>query len=98
MNRETFDVDISTNANMDILMEVFKTYKLTKNEALGALSFRIDNYNIEITRFRKEASYIDHRRPSFITFECSAKEDIMRRDFTINGLMYRFVTKVETTT
>lgn len=88
LNRETFDVDISTNANMDILMEVFKTYKLTKNEALGALSFRIDNYNIEITRFRKEDSYIDHRRPSFITFECSAKEDIMRRDFTINGLMY----------
>ena len=88
LGRETFDIDIATNATMDVLVECFKSYRLVINEALGALSFHIDKYNIEITRFRKEADYKDHRRPHFLEFDCSAQEDVMRRDFTINGLLY----------
>lgn len=43
---------------------------------------------MEITTFRTEGAYEDHRRPSQVTFTDSIEEDLARRDFTINAMAY----------
>ena len=45
-----------------------------------------DNHEYEVTTFRTEDLYVDYRRPSHVTFVRSLKEDLKRRDFTINAL------------
>ena len=46
--------------------------------------------NYEITTFRKDGEYLDHRHPEKVTFTHDLSEDVSRRDFTINALVYDF--------
>ncbi|NLW14737.1 MAG: HD domain-containing protein [Erysipelothrix sp.] len=85
---ETHDIDINTNATTEVLSELFSMYSPTVYETYGNLTFKLDEYNIDITRFRKEGKYIKHRYPTGINFNATLKDDIMRRDFTINALVY----------
>lgn len=47
-----------------------------------------DVYAFEVTTYRVDGEYKDHRRPSSVTFTPSLKEDLQRRDFTINAMAY----------
>ncbi len=47
----------------------------------------------EITTFRKDGPYLDHRRPEKVTFTTELTKDLSRRDFTINALVYDFKTQ-----
>lgn len=88
LGRKTYDIDISTNMPFDMLKEIFKAYTPQFFESYGNLSFKHDQYQIEITRFRKEGKYINHRHPSTLDFEASLFDDLERRDFTVNALLY----------
>jgi tRNA nucleotidyltransferase/poly(A) polymerase len=46
-----------------------------------------DYLNVQVATFRADGEYIDGRRPKNVTF-CSAREDALRRDFTINGMFF----------
>ena len=46
----------------------------------------VSRTNYEVTTFRAEAEYVDHRRPSEVYFVRDLKEDLQRRDFTINAI------------
>ncbi len=85
---ETFDIDINTNASTDVLSEIFIDYSPMVYENYGNLNFKYGEYTVDITRFRKEGKYKKHRYPSSINFKATLKDDILRRDFTINGLVY----------
>jgi len=47
--------------------------------------------NIEVATFRSDGAYIDGRRPQDVTFTGTAKNDVERRDFTINALLINIV-------
>ncbi|OPZ36647.1 MAG: CCA-adding enzyme [Tenericutes bacterium ADurb.BinA155] len=52
----------------------------------GSIKVMEGSNEIDITTFRKEGAYLDHRHPDSITFIKDPKEDYLRRDFTINAL------------
>lgn len=90
LGKESHDFDLCTNMSLEEIKEVFKDniYNFG-GEKFGTLiikGFKNDFY--EITQFRKDGNYSDGRRPDEVIFCDDAKEDVMRRDFTINGLLY----------
>jgi poly(A) polymerase len=50
----------------------------------------IDSHEIvtEVATFRSDVAYLDGRHPTEVRFSSSAREDVLRRDFTINGMMF----------
>lgn len=79
------DVDIATNATPHEIAQLFpKYFDLGIEHGTIAVLERGETY--EITTFRTEQGYEDFRRPSQVTFVRSLKEDLKRRDFTMNAL------------
>jgi len=56
--------------------------------AHGTLTFRFERNSYEITSFRLDGPYEDHRHPTWVQFTSSLLEDLSRRDFTINAMAY----------
>ncbi len=89
LKKETYDVDITTSMLPNELKNILKEYTLnTKYIKYGCLKFKVDKFNIEITTYRKEGIYHNHRNPSYIEFTNKLDEDLKRRDLTINALCY----------
>lgn len=85
------DYDFATDANPDQILDVFKDYNTYEvGKKFGTISVLIDDAKYEITTFRKESDYNDNRHPSSVVFTDSLKEDVSRRDFTINAIAYNF--------
>ena len=82
---ESNDIDITTNATPKDLCSIFKDAIMPKVE-YGAVSIIINQIPFEITTFRKEFDYQNNRRPEKIIYIDSLKEDLLRRDFTINTI------------
>ena len=81
-----YDLDFATSMPSQQLFETFiKMPHIQHYPEFGAVHFKYDVYDIEITQFRKEANYQAFRYPT-ITFTESRLEDSWRRDFTINAL------------
>lgn len=60
----------------------------------GTVTVVIDHEPLEITTYRIDGSYSDHRRPDSASFTRSLLEDLKRRDFTMNALAYNPTTGV----
>jgi len=82
LGREPKDYDISTNARPEQLLELFP-----KAQLVGVQFGVVLVDGIEIATFRSDHSYADGRHPSQVVFENDAKQDVLRRDFTINALL-----------
>ena len=81
------DYDITTNARPEQIEALFeKTLEVGK--AFGVVMVIEDGIQFEIATFRAEHGYSDGRRPDVVTFSSTPQEDVIRRDFTINGLLY----------
>lgn len=90
LNRETFDIDITTKAHPDQIKEVFKDYKTIDIGArFGTIKVFDGTDEYEITTFRRESGYSDKRHPEKIEFANDILEDLKRRDFTINAMAKR---------
>lgn len=86
---ELHDFDMATNADPEDLLEIFKDYKvLNHGIAFGTLGVVVDETGFEITTYRGEAGYTDLRHPDKVEFLKSKDEDLKRRDFTINAMMF----------
>lgn len=81
----TQDVDICTNATPTELTKIFPNLDTT-HQKYGQVQITMEPYTIEITTYRQETHYQSHRYPTQITFVSTLKEDLPRRDFTINTL------------
>ena len=89
LNIEPNDYDLTTNALPDNIQEVFKNYNtIPTGIKHGTLTVISDGHPIEITTYRKDEGYEDHRHPNKVTFSTSLEEDCARRDFTMNALSY----------
>jgi len=86
MNVEPQDVDVATDAPPDRVLGLFKK-TIPVGEAFGVVIVRVGGIGYEVATFRKEGQYQDGRRPTSICF-VSKEEDVSRRDFTCNGLLY----------
>lgn len=83
------DYDLCTNAHPQKLLKIFKNYKvLTHGIDFGTLTVVLEFGSIEITTYRGESGYVDGRHPENLDFNVSLVEDLKRRDFTINTLVY----------
>lgn len=80
------DIDIATSATPRDLMEIFQDACLP-NEEYGAVTLHVGAYQLEITTFRREFTYFNNRKPIEIEYIQDLKEDLLRRDFTINTLV-----------
>ncbi len=85
--RVPYDWDITTNATPD---EVKSLFKITYDTGLkhGTVTVSYEGTLVEVTTWRKEAHYSDHRRPDHVDFTESLSEDLARRDFTMNAIAY----------
>lgn len=89
LNKVPYDYDITTNASPEQMLESFKSFKVVETGIKhGTITVFIEGEGIEITTYRIDGAYSDHRRPLNVTFTTSLKEDLARRDFTINALAY----------
>ena len=87
LGRPSKDYDVATDAEPAEVQRLFP-----KTEAVGAafgvILVKSEGIAVEVATFRHDHDYRDGRRPEGVTFTRSAREDVERRDFTINGLLY----------
>jgi len=79
------DIDICTNARIKDIKRLFKQVE-SIDEKYGFVTINHKNINFEITIFRKELEYKNNRKANKIVYVNTLKEDLLRRDFTINTL------------
>ncbi|WP_239254521.1 CCA tRNA nucleotidyltransferase [Listeria ilorinensis] len=85
LERAISDVDIATSAFPEEVKMIFaRTYDTGIKH--GTVTVNEDGEHYEVTTFRTEGSYTDFRRPEEVTFIRSLKEDLLRRDFTMNAI------------
>ena len=88
-NSPAKDWDITTNALPAQVESVFSGYHLIETGLKhGTVTVVIDHEPIEITTYRIDGDYSDHRHPDSVHFTRSLKDDLERRDFTMNALAY----------
>ena len=80
------DYDITTNATPEEVVKIFpKTVPV--GAQFGVILVIIDGQPFEVASFRYDGPYLDGRRPTQVRYG-TLQEDIFRRDFTINGMVY----------
>ena len=86
---EPTDYDVATDATPDEVMRIFpETYAVGAQFGVVLVPLRDDaNRTVEVATFRSDIGYSDGRHPDQVCFSQSAREDVERRDFTINGLL-----------
>ncbi len=85
------DIDITTSAKPETVEEILKQNNIKVIETglqHGTVTAVLNGENYEITTFRKDGEYKDNRRPESVSFVDDVKEDLSRRDFTINAMAY----------
>lgn len=85
LNDDFSDIDITTNALPDEVKKIFRK-SIDTGIQHGTVTILINGDSFEVTTFRTEDDYIDHRTPEKVEFVSDLKEDLDRRDFTINAM------------
>src|SRR5712664_739524 len=88
---EPKDFDVATSATPDVVMEMFaKTYSVGAHFGVVLVCTHDgDGAEIatEVATFRHDGAYSDGRRPDAVKFSTDPREDVLRRDFTINAML-----------
>jgi len=90
------DFDVATSAHPDAVLAVFpKTFAVGVHfgvvlvcEEVAGDRGEVREIVTEVATFRSDVAYLDGRHPTEVRFAASAREDVLRRDFTINGMMF----------
>ena len=81
------DYDITTSAPPEIILTIFEK-TIPTGIKHGTVTVINGGIAAEVTTYRADGEYADHRRPESVTFVKSLKEDLARRDFTVNAIAY----------
>src|SRR5271154_7483067 len=91
LGTEAKDFDVATSATPDAVMGMFsKTYSVGAHFGVVLVCTPDDENGeiaTEVATFRHDGAYSDGRRPDAVRFSTDAREDVLRRDFTINGML-----------
>ncbi len=85
MNVQVKDIDIATSAAPETVLELFDKVIPTGLQH-GTVTVLYKQFSYEVTTFRKENEYVNHRHPKTVQFVDELHEDLLRRDFTINAM------------
>lgn len=89
MGLETHDYDITTSALPDEIKSVFSDMRIVETGIKhGTVTVISDAITAEITTYRSDGTYEDHRHPQSVIFTSRLQEDLSRRDFTVNAIAY----------
>ena len=87
LGREPDDWDITTSASPEEVKALFHR-TIDTGIAHGTVTVMVDKTGYEVTTYRIDGKYEDGRHPTEVTFTRNLKEDLLRRDFTINAMAY----------
>jgi len=87
LGKEPQDWDITTNAKPNQTKSLFEKTVDTGIKH-GTVTVIINGGCYEVTTYRVDGEYVDNRHPASVEFTSSLKEDLRRRDFTINAIAY----------
>ncbi|MFK7695728.1 CCA tRNA nucleotidyltransferase [Paenibacillus sp. HJGM_3] len=85
LGRPLKDIDIATSATPDDVMRLFP-HSIPTGLQHGTVTVVEERIPYEVTTFRRETDYADHRRPKSVEYVSELQEDLNRRDFTINAI------------
>lgn len=83
------DWDVTTNAMAEQTKQCFDRHFDTGIKH-GTITVLMDKKPVEVTTYRIDGEYKDNRRPESVAFTADIKEDLKRRDFTINAMAYNY--------
>jgi len=86
MEIEPKEYDITTSATPDEVMSIFN-HTIPVGVSFGVIIVIYKNFQFEVATFRKDENYADGRRPEKVTYSNDEEQDVIRRDFTINGML-----------
>ena len=90
MGRTPGDYDVTTAALPEQTAAVFAGERVIGTGMKhGTVTVLLDGHPLEITTFRVDGAYSDARHPDAVTFTRSLREDLARRDFTVNAIAWR---------
>ncbi len=84
---EPKEYDITTSATPEEVSEIFP-HIVPIGVSFGVILVITGKYQFEVATFRKDQSYTDGRHPDKVIYSSEEQEDVRRRDFTINGMLY----------
>ena len=87
LGREPDDWDITTSAKPQQIKALFRR-TVDTGIAHGTVTVMLDREGYEVTTYRIDGEYEDHRHPREVVFTSQLVEDLRRRDFTINAMAY----------
>ena len=87
MGHEPADYDVATDATPEQVLGLYPG-SLTVGAHFGVVAVPQNGGAIEVATFRSDGRYADGRHPGEIRYAKTPQEDVRRRDFTINGLLY----------
>lgn len=89
LGKEPHDWDICTNAYPEQVKNSLREYSIIDTGLKhGTVTVLGADSAYEVTTYRTDGQYTDHRRPDAVRFVSSLREDLARRDFTINSMAY----------
>ncbi len=89
MGKAPHDFDIATSATPDEMLEIFKGVTTFETGVThGTVGVFFEGETVEITTFRADGDYSDHRHPEKVSFSRELRDDLSRRDFTVNAMAY----------
>ncbi len=89
LNRIPHDFDITTNAKPFQILNVFKDFHTIETGLQhGTVTVVVEKNPVEITTYRIDGTYSDGRHPDTVEYTSNLKDDLSRRDFTINAMAY----------
>lgn len=89
MGKTPHDYDITTSALPNEVERVFGGSRVIETGIKhGTVTLLYKGQSIEITTFRVDGEYADGRHPNSVTFSCDIRDDLSRRDFTMNGIAF----------
>jgi len=102
LGREPSDYDVATSATPDVVLDLFpRTFAVgahfgvvlvsqacSQEDATESGPSEVAQVVTEVATFRSDGVYSDGRHPDAVRYTLSAEEDVRRRDFTINGLLF----------
>ena len=86
LGREPGDWDVTTSALPEETMALFGKAAIPTGLQHGTVTIRTGFRHVEVTTYRTDGIYTDHRRPESVKFTRSLTEDLARRDFTVNAI------------
>ena len=86
LGRTPGDWDVTTAARPEQVLALFGGYAIPTGLKHGTVTVRAGEMHIEVTTFRADGAYTDHRRPDQVFFSDRLEEDLCRRDLTVNAM------------